>query len=549
METELKLEERNSAAAKQAEECERLTQQLEVLQLEVDKRREEAVATAAINGHIRDEAKAQAERLAAAEAQLAAAGAQAIAKDNVASAATAEAQQATMRNVIDQQALEKIRQELVASQCDLAASQRDLAASQREVVELREANAAHKLDSDVTIAQLKAAADAAGLQVQKLQLEVEAGKLELISAHASESALSKALALQATEHVMTQQKRSLRLVSSLDRRSALMAKIPPPPRRIAKQEEDRAKQASDFLRDCGMRANKEEDFALAMDSFELAYLMSPRVAHALSLANMYLKLDEVEVASGIYRCAIDGCLRSGEHTLAAATDAQLEMARRKLNDATALLQAKLPPAEGAATEDNGGSQGPEVTQAEGGNFSPRELQEELLRAQKQIGELRAQLICERAARQADAPSLEKVEVQMEYLLEEARRARAATAEVLAEKARLGKELLQQQRLHKRARKADRLMLKEQATYLEVQLATRGDEATETATEDCGDAVGADIQRVLHEQGERIMTLMNEGNELRAQLAAARAGALDRRDVDDVLQPGSVSQHTDTSVVP
>lgn len=95
---------------------------------------------------------------------------------------------------------------------------------------------------------------------------------------------------------------------------------------------------------------------------------------------------------------------------------------------------------------------------------------------------------------------------------ELRASKAAAAQAMAERAALGAELLEQQKLQ-RKNKVKQLTDREKLTSMEVKLRTRKSEESEEH---------ARIREVLAAQSEQILQLIGEKEALEAKLSAAEA---------------------------
>ena len=106
----------------------------------------------------------------------------------------------------------------------------------------------------------------------------------------------------------------------------------------------------------------------------------------------------------------------------------------------------------------------------------------------------------------------RLEAQLERLSADLRATKAAAAMAMAERAALGAELLEQQKLQRKA-KVKQLTDREKLTSMEVKLRTRkSDESEEQAR----------IREVLAAQSEQILQLVGEKEALEAKLSAAEA---------------------------
>ena len=106
----------------------------------------------------------------------------------------------------------------------------------------------------------------------------------------------------------------------------------------------------------------------------------------------------------------------------------------------------------------------------------------------------------------------RLDAQLERLQTELKAARAAAAEAQKDRAELGAQLLQQQRLQRKS-KVRQLTDREKLTALEVKLRTRQSEESEEHSR---------IREILTAQGEQIVDLQTEKEALQAKISALEA---------------------------
>ena len=231
--------------------------------------------------------------------------------------------------------------------------------------------------------------------------------------------------------------------------------------------------AADALFVQGKAANEAGELGAARRAFECAFVLCPRASLLLSVGNMALRLGRPEIATEHYKLVLSDARAGASSAFVAAPSAkEVAMATRKEAEAQAALAAGECEPRGHETSRMAGDGGGAAVE-----HSRRSVAE-----------------------------------QMEALAGEARRAKAAAAVALAEKAAIGAELLEQQRLQRRA-KMGRIREQEKLAKLEVKLMTRqSDESEETAR----------IREVLAAQNDQILQLIGEKEALQARLGEAEA---------------------------
>ncbi len=259
---------------------------------------------------------------------------------------------------------------------------------------------------------------------------------------------------------------------------------------------------ADALFAAGKAANSVGETWRALLLFEHSFVASRRISTLVSVANMHLKLGGERVALALYDHVIDA---------ANATPREVEVAQRKAGEAQAAITTQE--AALAALRD----ENPEMP-----HMTPALEKRVLLRS---LGMLRqGRKLGGDTVLDGSSDDLNKRSVAL-------REVRVKLAQALADKASLGRELQQQQKLHRRARETQQ-QLKQTATALEARLAEVAEEQlarleaeAETATSDAGTTGMGNLETemlrlVLREQGQQIVDLTQSNSELHAKLAAA-----------------------------
>lgn len=309
----------------------------------------------------------------------------------------------------------------------------------------------------------------------------------------------------------------LSAVAQLERQAQLFASLAPsdePPategsrsRRHQLEAQARLNEAllrlSDGLLAEGKKANSAGDPAGARSHFELSFVLLPRPVALLSAANMSLKLDDREMAAELYKRVVNAAQHEEATRTSAAEGEGVEQGEGGRGGLTEKLpqrlqgmsmpaptEKELAMASRKLEEALGGGEG--EVEGEGADMeAAREAREELvlerqlrLRLSTEVVRLQQQVEAARGGAPSPSPPSCMAEggvgrsaiddsfgCQLEALTHQLHKAKAETARALREKAGLAREMLQQQKLQRKA-KEQKLQLREANTKLEVAMMTK-----------------------------------------------------------------------------